>query len=59
MVCTKCEKKLSKVICPDKWKDGARNTTIGTSAAAGRKLGENKLLSKKRAYVLYPRTHQQ
>ncbi|KAI1317741.1 hypothetical protein EDD11_007915 [Mortierella claussenii] len=48
MVCTKCEKKLAKVICPDKWKDGARNTTVGTSSTAGRKLGENKLLSKKR-----------
>ncbi|KAG0019726.1 hypothetical protein BGZ80_005340 [Entomortierella chlamydospora] len=45
------EKKLTKVICPDKWKDGARNTTVGTSSTAGRKLGENKLLSKKRAYV--------
>lgn len=42
------EKKLAKVICPDKWKDGARNTTVGTSSTAGRKLGENKLLSKKR-----------
>ncbi|KAG9073111.1 hypothetical protein KI688_000898 [Linnemannia hyalina] len=48
MVCTKCEKKLAKVICPDKWKDGARNTTVGTSSTAGRKIGENKLLSKKR-----------
>jgi len=26
MVCSKCEKKLSKVIVQDKWKDGARNT---------------------------------
>lgn len=30
MVCGDCEKKLGKVICPDKWKDGARNT-MGTS----------------------------
>merc|ERR1712136_99532 len=27
MVCEKCEKKLGRVITPDKWKDGARNTT--------------------------------
>ncbi|KAF9095508.1 hypothetical protein BGX27_001262 [Mortierella sp. AM989] len=46
MVCTKCEKKLAKIICPDKWKDGARNTTVGTSSSAGRKLGENKLLKR-------------
>ncbi|KAK2977275.1 hypothetical protein RJ640_005537 [Escallonia rubra] len=43
MVCEKCEKKLSKVIVPDKWKDGASNTTEG----GGRKINENKLLSKK------------
>uniref|UniRef100_M0ZPQ4 Cysteine-rich PDZ-binding protein n=1 Tax=Solanum tuberosum TaxID=4113 RepID=M0ZPQ4_SOLTU len=29
MVCDKCEKKLSKVIVPDKWKEGASNTTEG------------------------------
>jgi len=27
MVCDKCQTKLGKVIVPDKWKDGARNTT--------------------------------
>ena len=37
------EKKLSKVIVPDKWKEGASNTTEG----GGRKINENKLLSKK------------
>ncbi|KAI6675257.1 hypothetical protein NL676_003163 [Syzygium grande] len=37
------EKKLSKVIVPDKWKDGASNTTEG----GGRKINENKLLTKK------------
>ncbi|KAI6677544.1 hypothetical protein NL676_038340 [Syzygium grande] len=37
------EKKLSKVIVPDKWKDGASNTTEG----GGRKINESKLLSKK------------
>ncbi|RAL44853.1 hypothetical protein DM860_003612 [Cuscuta australis] len=43
MVCEKCEKKLAKVIVPDKWKEGAHNTTEG----GGRKINENKLLSKK------------
>uniref|UniRef100_A0A2N9ITH2 Cysteine-rich PDZ-binding protein n=1 Tax=Fagus sylvatica TaxID=28930 RepID=A0A2N9ITH2_FAGSY len=43
MVCDKCEKKLAKVIVPDKWKEGASNTTEG----GGRKINENKLLSKK------------
>ncbi|RXH85969.1 hypothetical protein DVH24_017022 [Malus domestica] len=45
MVCDKCEKKLSKVIVPDKWKEGASNTTEG----GGRKINENKLLSKKKS----------
>mmetsp|Transcript_17662 Transcript_17662/g.42370 ORF Transcript_17662/g.42370 Transcript_17662/m.42370 type:complete len:98 (-) Transcript_17662:216-509(-) len=49
MVCAKCEKKLSKVICPDKWKDGANNT----QESGGRKLNENKLLSKKKRYAPY------
>lgn len=34
MVCEKCEKKLGKVITPDTWKSGARNTTEG----GGRKV---------------------
>lgn len=41
MVCDKCEKKLGKVITPDPWKSGARNTTEG----GGRKIGENKALT--------------
>lgn len=41
MVCEKCEKKLSTIITPDTWKDGARNTL----ESGGRKLNENKLLS--------------
>ncbi|XP_063749933.1 cysteine-rich PDZ-binding protein isoform X1 [Eleginops maclovinus] len=41
----KCEKKLGKVITPDTWKDGARNTTEG----GGRKLNENKILTSKKA----------
>eukprot|EP00898_Chlorokybus_atmophyticus_P008491 jgi/Chlat1/8643/Chrsp87S08038 len=41
MVCEKCEKKLGKVIVPDKWKAGASNTL----ESGGRKVGENKLLS--------------
>uniref|UniRef100_A0A7N2N735 Cysteine-rich PDZ-binding protein n=1 Tax=Quercus lobata TaxID=97700 RepID=A0A7N2N735_QUELO len=48
MVCEKCEKKLTKVIVPDKWKAGASNTTEG----GGRKINENKLLSKKSRYKL-------
>ena len=27
MVCNKCQKKLGKIITPDVWKSGARNTT--------------------------------
>lgn len=45
MVCEKCEKKLGKVITPDTWKDGARNTT----ESGGRKLNENKILTSKKA----------
>ncbi|XP_043800847.1 cysteine-rich PDZ-binding protein isoform X2 [Apis laboriosa] len=41
MVCEKCEKKLGKVITPDPWKNGARNTV----ESGGRKVGENKALS--------------
>lgn len=41
MVCEKCEKKLSKVVTPDPWKAGARNTT----ESGGRKLNENKALT--------------
>jgi hypothetical protein len=42
------QKKLSKVIVPDKWKEGASNTTEG----GGRKINENKLLSKKNRFPL-------
>ncbi|ESO85660.1 hypothetical protein LOTGIDRAFT_229474 [Lottia gigantea] len=45
MVCEKCQKKLGKVITPDPWKSGARNTTEG----GGRKVNENKALSGKKA----------
>lgn len=45
MVCEKCEKKLGKVITPDPWKAGARNTTEG----GGRTVGENKALTAKKA----------
>jgi len=40
------EKKLAKVIVPDKWKDGAKNTM----ESGGRKINENKLLSKAKRY---------
>ncbi|KAK6616979.1 hypothetical protein RUM43_014765 [Polyplax serrata] len=39
MVCEKCEKKLGRVVTPDPWKAGARNTNEG-----GRKIGENKAI---------------
>ncbi|XP_077407835.1 cysteine-rich PDZ-binding protein isoform X1 [Vanacampus margaritifer] len=45
MVCEKCEKKLGRVITPDTWKDGARNTI----ESGGRKRNENKLLTSKKA----------
>ncbi|KAJ3090730.1 hypothetical protein HK102_002825, partial [Quaeritorhiza haematococci] len=44
MVCKKCEKKLTSVACPEKWKEGSKNATAGSS---GRKINENKLLSSK------------
>jgi len=37
-----------QVIVPDKWKEGASNVTEG----GGRKVNENKLLSKKQRYAL-------
>lgn len=49
MVCDKCQKKLGKVICPDKWKEGASNTM----ESGGRKVNENKLLSKSKRYQPY------
>ncbi|CAD5169348.1 unnamed protein product [Musa acuminata subsp. malaccensis] len=52
MVCDKCEKKLAKVIVPDKWKEGASNTT----ESGGRKINENKLLSKKNRWTPYGNT---
>ncbi|CAG2061035.1 unnamed protein product [Timema podura] len=41
MVCDKCEKKLGRVITPDPWKSGARNTV----ESGGRKIGENKAIT--------------
>uniref|UniRef100_A0A0D3GX41 Cysteine-rich PDZ-binding protein n=1 Tax=Oryza barthii TaxID=65489 RepID=A0A0D3GX41_9ORYZ len=52
MVCAKCEKKLGKVIVPDKWKEGASNT----NESGGRKINENKLLSKKNRWTPYGNT---
>ncbi|XP_002732348.1 cysteine-rich PDZ-binding protein-like [Saccoglossus kowalevskii] len=45
MVCDKCQKKLGKVITPDPWKSGARNTV----ESGGRTVNENKLLTSKKA----------
>eukprot|EP00850_Spirogloea_muscicola_P002414 SM000009S23543 [mRNA] locus=s9:649196:650166:+ [translate_table: standard] len=47
--CWPGEKKLSKVIVPDKWKEGASNT----KEAGGRKINENKLLSSKKRWTPY------
>nr|ADE76653.1 unknown [Picea sitchensis] len=52
MVSDNCQKKLAKVIVPDKWKEGASNTT----ESGGRKLNENKLLSKKHRWTPYGTT---
>ena len=30
MVCSRCEKKMGKLIVPDKWKEGARNVSRGS-----------------------------
>ncbi|KAH9099916.1 hypothetical protein Ae201684P_018924 [Aphanomyces euteiches] len=49
MVCDKCEAKLSKVIVPDVWKDGARNTNGGKSG--GKKIAGNALLGKKNRFT--------
>lgn len=49
MVCDKCQKKLAKVAAPDKWKDGANNTI----ESGGRKIKENKMLSKKKQWAPY------
>lgn len=46
MVCESCEKKSSKVIVPDKWKAGARNT----NESGGRKINENKALTSRGRY---------
>jgi len=43
MVCKDCEKFQTSVICPEPWKAGSNNSFAGQT---GRKLGENKLLSR-------------
>ncbi|KAG7401568.1 hypothetical protein PHYBOEH_000626 [Phytophthora boehmeriae] len=45
MVCSKCEEKLSKLVVPDKWKDGARNVTGGKDG--GRAVGNDRSLTRK------------
>ncbi|XP_027194112.1 cysteine-rich PDZ-binding protein [Dermatophagoides pteronyssinus] len=44
MVCNKCQKKLGKIITPDVWKSGARNTT----ESGGRSINENKALTSRK-----------
>jgi hypothetical protein len=43
MVCSKCEKKLSRGIHQEMWKDGSRNTV----ESGGRRINENKALTAK------------
>ncbi|KAG2433137.1 hypothetical protein HYH02_012838 [Chlamydomonas schloesseri] len=50
MVCQACEKKLSKVACPEKWRD-SKSDKQGESS--GRKINENKLLSGAKRYQPY------
>jgi hypothetical protein len=45
MVCDSCQSKVSKIIVPDKWKDGARNT-VAFGAVKGTKT--NKALAAKK-----------
>jgi hypothetical protein len=52
-VCEACEKKLTKVACPDpkKWKDGGGKDGAGESS--GRKVNQNKLLNKDKRFTPY------
>jgi cysteine-rich PDZ-binding protein len=34
MVCESCQKKVTKLVVPDKWKEGARNC-VGSSSSSG------------------------
>ena len=43
MVCSKCEKKLSRGIHQEMWKEGSRNTV----ESGGRRINENKALTAK------------
>lgn len=49
MVCSKCEKKLAKGPCMEKWKTGSRNTI----ESGGKKINENKMLSKAKRWQPY------
>ena len=49
MVCSKCEKKLTRGIHQEMWKEGSRHTIEG----GGRKLNENKALSSKKRWTPY------
>eukprot|EP00887_Chlorella_sp_A99_P007710 scaffold20.g7710.t1 len=49
MVCDKCQKKLDKLAPPDKWRD----TKDSKAESAGRKVNENKILSKAKRWQPY------
>lgn len=64
MVCSKCEKKLSKsssLACTDVWRSASSSSSSGSSSTTTggdnrntqRKIGENKLLSSKARYTPY------
>jgi hypothetical protein len=49
------EKKLGSIACPEPWKHGSRSTV----GASGRKLGENKALSSKKAKLVSQHVNEQ
>lgn len=51
MVCKKCEKKLAKLVTPDKWTQGSRNADH--SAKGGKALATNTLAKKSSRYSPY------
>lgn len=54
MVCSTCEKKLSKVAAPEPYKWGdADNKDVKGKQSSGRKVGENKLLGKNKRFAPY------
>eukprot|EP00808_Paulinella_micropora_P025166 g71401.t1 len=59
MVCKGCEKKLHKHIVADVWKDGARNTKVGSDRKVNPNmaLGASKLKKTKKEQRINPLFH--